>query len=100
MLKLALRFCSARSLAAEDADRWEEGKRYLPDKLHVVLGDVHMYEAHETAARTLLLRSPLKPPKLVVSNERRVDRLEDFTWDDIRVDGYLCHDAIKVEMIE
>lgn len=50
------------------------------------LGDAHLYENHVEQARLQLTRTPRSLPKLELNPA--ITRLEDFTFDDIRVIGY------------
>ena len=50
------------------------------------LGDAHLYLNHLDQANLQLLRKPHALPKLVI--KRRVDRLEDFVFEDFAIEGY------------
>lgn len=56
-------------------------------------GDVHLYSNHFEQARLQLTREPRPLPKLVMNPE--VKRLEDFTFEDFRFEGYDPHPHIK-----
>jgi thymidylate synthase len=56
-------------------------------------GDLHLYENHLEQARTQLARCPRPLPRLVLNPKIR--ELEDFTYDDIALDGYDPEPAIK-----
>lgn len=65
-------------------------------KIHLVFGDVHIYEQHEDAAMIQLLRTPHDPPTLHISTKREI---EDYTYDDVILEGYKHDSFIKVPMI-
>ena len=56
-------------------------------------GDVHLYTNHLDEARLQLTREPKPPPTLWLNP--RVTDLDAFTFEDIRMDNYDPHPAIK-----
>ncbi len=56
-------------------------------------GDAHLYSNHIEQADLQLTRAPMALPTLWLNPE--VDNLFDFTFDDIRIDGYEAHPHIK-----
>lgn len=57
------------------------------------LGDAHLYTNHVDQARTQLERAPYALPRLVLNPA--VTSLFDFTMEDIRLEGYHSHGALK-----
>ena len=57
------------------------------------LGDAHLYNNHVEQARLQLSREPRPLPKLVLNREVRT--LEGFRYEDIAIEGYRSHPAIK-----
>ena len=56
------------------------------------LGDAHLYLNHLDQANLQLSRQPHALPKLVI--KRKVDRLEDFVFEDFAIEGYAPDAAI------
>jgi len=62
-------------------------------KLHMVLGDTHLYMNHLEQAKLQITREPLPFPKLKIA--RNVTDIDDFKYEDLEVVGYEHHPAIK-----
>lgn len=60
------------------------------------LGDAHIYQNHFEAVEEQLSRTPLTPPSLWLNPE--VQSIDGFSMDDIKLENYESHPAIKAEM--
>ena len=56
-------------------------------------GDAHIYNNHIDQVNQQLEREPLPLPKLVLNPE--IDNIFDFSFDDIKIEGYQSHPGIK-----
>lgn len=64
--------------------------------LIITIGDAHIYKNHIDQVKEQLARAPLPLPKLWLNPE--IDIITDFGMEDIRLEGYSSHDAIKAPM--
>ena len=64
-------------------------------KLIGFLADVHIYVNHKEQLNTQLGRHPFDPPILTLDG---YNDIFDWSWDDVTLDGYECHSAIKGEV--
>jgi len=72
----------------------------------IFIADAHIYENHVEQVKEQLSRSHYPPPKLVLSDRiRKVETLDEIKGvferiepEDIRLEGYQCHPAIKAPM--
>lgn len=60
------------------------------------LGDAHIYTNHLEQVKQQLARDPLPLPTLWLNPD--IKDIDDFTMDDIRLEGYESHGAIRAEM--
>jgi thymidylate synthase len=67
-----------------------------PHECVLTLNDAHIYHDHFDAVKEQLTRDPLPLPKLWLNPD--IKNLDDFTMDDIRLDDYKHHPAIKAKM--
>lgn len=69
-------------------------------KLHIFLGDCHIYESHIPQVKEQLGRIPYKFPELKINKEvRELDDVLDLKFEDLVLVNYKSHPAIKAEMI-
>ncbi len=61
------------------------------------MGNVHIYEQHVDAVKTLINRRPFDFPKLNIKNVK--NNINDYEIDDFEVIDYICWPAIKMDMI-
>ena len=71
--------------------------KYVPGRLIMNLGDVHIYEEHMTQTIRQILRSPLDFP--ILSINRKVTNLEDYKFEDIVIKDYNSYAGIIAKMI-
>lgn len=60
------------------------------------LGDTHVYLNHVEPLKEQLERTPRPFPKLVI--KRKVENIDDFTFDDFEIQDYKPYPSIKMEM--
>jgi thymidylate synthase len=65
----------------------------VPDELIGTLGDVHLYSNHIEQAKEQISREPFKLPRVFVR-----DGIESFGSDDIILENYQSHPAIKAPL--
>jgi thymidylate synthase len=68
----------------------------VPHEFIHSLGDAHIYHNHFDQVKEQLSRAPMKLPTLWLNPE--VKDIDSFTMNDIRLENYECHPAIKAEM--
>jgi dihydrofolate reductase / thymidylate synthase len=73
-----------------------DGINFVPGKLKIIMGDVHIYTNQLEAIQKCLYRIPKPFPKLVV-NSKKTD-ITDFSFDDISLIGYEADKRVKVDM--
>lgn len=67
-----------------------------PGRFIHVLGDAHIYRNHFEQVREQLTRQPLPLPQLLLNPA--IKDIDGFTMEDIRLEGYTSHPAIKAPM--
>jgi len=64
-------------------------------KVHICLGDAHLYEEHLEVAKQQLERTKYLLPDLEV---KRRDKIDEYEFEDILLSNYDSHPAIKAKM--
>lgn len=62
------------------------------DFIHT-FGDVHIYSNHIEQVKEQLSREPFHAPKMIINSE--VKDIDNFKYEDFRLENYECHPAIK-----
>lgn len=61
-------------------------------------GDTHIYKNHFEQVKEQCSREPFPFPTLIIPDVKTIADIENLTFDDIKLEGYTCHKAIKAEM--
>ena len=72
------------------------GVDLTPGELVINTCDQHIYLNHIDGVKSQLERKPTQFPQLMV--KRKVNRIEDFEWGDISLEGYVAQPNIKGDM--
>ena len=70
---------------------------FLPDKLTMSFGDIHIYESHVENVKEQVKRQPFSFPQIKLNDG--VTKLESFNWEDIELIEYSSHKGIKGKMV-
>jgi thymidylate synthase len=70
-----------------------------PYKVHINIGDAHIYIDHIDSVKEQLNRSPYDMPKLEIIKRDAIKKIEDFTNTDFIIKDYNCHPTIKAKMV-
>jgi len=75
--------------------------RLVAGKLHMGLGDIHIYESHVSAVREQITRVPFAFPTVII--KKNIDfaelSLNNLSAADFEIVGYKSHPPIKAEMV-
>ena len=75
----------------------ESQYKYIPGRLIMNLGDVHIYEEHTVQAIRQILRVPVEFPELDIN--KKIINLEDYKLEDITINDYNHFPSIVAKMI-
>jgi len=75
----------------------DSDKKYVPDILSIVLGDIHVYESHVGNVEEQIKRMPFTFPTLGFKQSH--SDLESYSFEDIELSSYVCHPPIKYDMV-
>ena len=70
-----------------------------PGKVHLLIGDYHIYDSHTESVFEQLKRTPKNLPKLEMSLFGSLEEVENATLTDFKITGYESEPAIKAQMI-
>lgn len=73
-----------------------EGIDIKPSRLHISLGDVHLYEDHFVPALKQMAREPLPYPTIEVLSDKKEPW--NYEWSDLNINNYTFGPYIKAEM--
>lgn len=70
-----------------------------PGKIHICIGDAHIYEDHLEPIRVQLSRSGMDYdlPRLVLKRKPR--KIEDYEFEDVEIQNYKSHPPVKAKML-
>jgi dihydrofolate reductase/thymidylate synthase len=71
--------------------------KYIPFKLNVLIGDLHVYQQHLDGVVKQINRMPYDFPKINI--KKGLEKIEEYKWEDIELENYTTHDPIKYLMI-
>ncbi|KAF7681012.1 Thymidylate synthase 3 [Astathelohania contejeani] len=71
---------------------------YEPGEFIHFIGDTHIYLNHVEALKSQVMREPKKFPKLFIRPKREIKSIEDFELEDLEIENYDHHPAIKMDM--
>jgi len=69
-----------------------------PYKVHINIGDAHIYKEHINAVKEQISRIPNEMPKLEII-KREIINIDDFKEEDFIIKDYNCHPPIKAKMV-
>lgn len=70
-----------------------------PKKLHMILGDTHIYKEHYDVVQTQLKRQRFSFCKVTIPNISKIEDINNLTWENFPLENYFSHPSIKANMI-
>ena len=71
--------------------------KFIPDKLTMSFGDIHIYESHIESVKQQIVREPFLFPQIKLN--KNIQNINNYEYNDIKIINYKHHDAIKGVMI-
>lgn len=71
--------------------------KYFPDIMNIILGDIHVYEEHVEGVLEQITRIPYSFPQIFIKKAHK--NIEEYSFEDIEIQNYISHPAIKYKMI-
>ena len=68
-------------------------------KVNLIAGDYHLYEVHLEQAKLQLTRTPYDLPKLVMTEFKTLEQVENSNLEDYKIIDYISHPIIKAQMV-
>lgn len=73
------------------------GLKFTPGKVMLTLGNVHVYSNNREQTIRQILRDPHPVP--TISINKKVTNINDFSFEDLSVDNYVCYPNISSKMV-
>jgi len=70
-----------------------------PKKLHIIIGDAHIYENHIEILKEQITREPYIFPTLELNSKKEFSKVEDFEIEDFILNNYKYHETLKMDMV-
>lgn len=70
----------------------------VPFKVHIHIGDAHIYSDHLSAVETQLSRIPYNLPTLTIKDVHTLEDVETSSYEDYTINNYEHHPSIKATM--
>jgi thymidylate synthase len=73
------------------------GCNFLPGKLYISFGDIHLYESHIEPIKNQLNNIPFLFPKLNI--KKNITDIKNVSYEDFEIIDYVSYSKINMEMI-
>lgn len=75
----------------------DDSMKLIPGKITMSFGDVHIYDEHVMTSYEQSRREPYLFPTLKIN--KQITNVNDLTFNDLIIENYQCHPALKAKMI-